>query len=282
MKVLPYRVSKSSLDTLIIEKDEGVVLYDKLHQHQDIQLSYIVSGKGAFIVGDTINNFESNDILIFGSSVPHVFKSDEETGLISSMISIYFTLDSFGNDFFELQEFQKVKHFLIKAELGIKLKKNQQQLREKFISIAKQNKLKQFIIFLEIIEILIGSEYETVASFSKKKLYSDIEGKRMSAVFELALNNCHKDISLDEVSNIAMMTPNAFCRYFKQHTNKTFIQFLTEIRIEKSCKLLSKNNELSIAEIAYQCGFKNISNYNRKFKSSKNSTPTDYRKRMSL
>jgi len=282
MKVLPYRVSKSSLDTLIIEKDEGVILYDKLHQHQDIQLSYIISGKGAFIVGDTINNFESNDILIFGSSVPHVFKSDEETGLISSMISIYFTLDSFGNDFFELQEFQKVKHFLIKAELGIKLKKNQQQLREKFISIAKQNKLKQFIIFLEIIEILIGSEYETVASFSKKKLYSDIEGKRMSAVFELALNNCHKDISLDEVSNIAMMTPNAFCRYFKQHTNKTFIQFLTEIRIEKSCKLLSKNNELSIAEIAYQCGFKNISNYNRKFKSSKNSTPTDYRKRMSL
>ena len=111
MKVLPYRVSKSYSDTLIIEKDEGVVFYDKLHQHQDIQLSYIVSGKGTFIVGDTINNYEPNDILIFGSNVPHVLKSDEETGLLSSMTSVYFTLGSFGNDFFELQEFQKVNHF---------------------------------------------------------------------------------------------------------------------------------------------------------------------------
>jgi len=282
MRVLPYKVSKSPSDTIIIEKDEGVVFYDKLHQHQDVQLSYIVSGKGTFIVGDTINSYEPNDILIFGSNVPHVVNCNEKASSLSSMTSVYFTLDSFGNDFFELQEFQKVKHFLLKAELGIKLKNNQQQLRDKFISLEKQNKLKRFIIFLEIIEILIGSEYETIASFSKRKLYSNNEGKRMSAVFELALSNYHKDITLEDVSNVATMTPNAFCRYFKQRTNKTFIQFLTEIRIENSCKLLSKNNELSIAEIAYQCGFKNISNYNRKFKTIKSITPTDYRKRMSL
>lgn len=280
MKVLPFKIPKSSSDTLIIEQDNVDVFYDKLHQHQEIQLSYIVNGKGTFIVGDTIKNYEPNDILIFGSNVPHVLKSDEEASPSSRMISLFFTLDSFGSDFFELPEFLKTKIFLSKAELGIKLKNNRQDLRDMFVSIAHKNKLKRFITFLEVIEILIGSEYETVASFSKKKLYSDNEGKRMSAVFELALNNYHKDISLDEVSNIATMTPNAFCRYFKQRTNKTFVQFLTEIRIENSCKLLSKNNELSIAEIAYQCGFKNISNYNRKFKSIKNVTPTDYRKRM--
>jgi len=282
MKVLPFKIPKSSSDTLIIEQDEGDAFYDKLHQHQEIQLSYIVSGKGTFIVGDTIKNYEPNDILIFGSNVPHVLKSDEETSSSSKMISLFFSIDSYGSGFFELPEFQKTKYFLSKAELGIKLNNNQQQLKDKFISIANENKLKRFITFLEIIEILIGSEYETIASFSKKKLYSDNEGKRMSAVFELALNNFHRDISLDEVSNIATMTPNAFCRYFKQRTNKTFVQFLTEIRIENSCKLLSRNNELSIAEIAYQCGFKNISNYNRKFKSIKSATPTDYRRQMSL
>lgn len=280
MKVLPFKIPKSSTDTLIIEEDIGDVFYDKLHQHEEVQLSYIVSGKGTFIVGDTIKNYETNDILIFGSNVPHVLKSDVESNVSSHMISVFFTLNSFGEEFFNLPEFKKAKSFISKAELGLKLKDI--DLKEKFVNIIKESKLRRFMLFLEILDKMMQSDFETVASFSTKKIYTDNEGKRMSAIFDLALNNYHKDISLDEVAEVATMTPNAFCRYFKQRTNKTFIQFLTEIRIEKSCKLLSKNNEFSIAEIAYQCGFKNISNYNRKFKSTKNSTPTDYRKRMSL
>lgn len=281
MKVLPFKIPKSSTDTLIIEQDRGLAFYEKLHQHQEIQLSYIVSGKGTFIVGDTIKNYEPDDILIFGSNVPHVLKSDTESGAPSHMISLFFTLESFGDNFFNLPEFQKTKSFLSKAELGIKLNSNQRQLKDKFTVIADQNKLKRFISFLEVLDLMVYADYETVASFASKKLYSDNEGKRMSAIFELALNNYNRDISLHEVADIATMTPNAFCRYFKQRTNKTFIQFLTEIRIENSCKLLAKNNELSIAEIAYQCGFKNISNYNRKFKLIKKATPTNYRKLMS-
>jgi len=280
MKVLPFKIPKSSTDTLIIEEDKGELFYDKLHQHEEIQLSYIVSGKGTFIVGDTIKNYETNDILIFGSNVPHVLKSDTESNVSSRMISLFFTLDSFGEDFFDLPEFQRVKSFISKAQLGLKLKNI--SLKEKFETINKKSKLKRFLLFLEVLDCMMESDIETVASFSSKKIYTDNEGKRMSAIFDLALNNYHKDITLEDVSDVATMTPNAFCRYFKQRTNKTFVQFLTEIRIEKSCNLLSKNNELSIAEIAYQCGFKNISNYNRKFKNAKKSTPTDYRKRMSL
>ena len=280
MKVLPFKIPKSSTDTLIIEEDKGEMFYDKLHQHQEIQLSYIVSGKGTFIVGDTIKNYNMDDILIFGTNVPHVLKSDVESSESSHMISLFFTLESFGADFFDLPEFQKVKGFISKAQLGLKLKNI--NLKDKFKAIAKESKLKRFLLFLEVLDNMMESDIETVASFSSKKIYTDNEGKRMSAIFDLALNNFHKDITLEDVADVATMTPNAFCRYFKQRTNKTFVQFLTEIRIEKSCNLLSKNNELSIAEIAYQCGFKNISNYNRKFKSTKNVTPTEYRKRMSL
>ena len=280
MKVLPFKIPKSSTDTLIIEEDKGEMFYDKLHQHEEIQLSYIISGKGTFIVGDTIKNYETNDILIFGSNVPHVLKSDVGSNVSSHMISLFFSLDSFGEEFFNLPEFQKVKAFLSKAQLGLKLKNI--NLKEKFEAITKEGKLKRFLLFLEVLENMMESEVETIASFSSKKIYTDNEGKRMSAIFDLALNNYHKDITLEDVSDVATMTPNAFCRYFKQRTNKTFVQFLTEIRIEKSCNLLSKNNELSIAEIAYQCGFKNISNYNRKFKGTKDVTPTEYRRRMSL
>ena len=118
-----------------------------------------------------------------------------------------------------------------------------------------------------------------MSSFVHKKQYTDNEGRRMSAVFELAMNEFYRDISLNEVANIASMTPNAFCRYFKNRTDKTFFQFLIDVRVEHACKLLSKRNDLSIAEIAYQCGFKNISNFNRKFKSIKEITPSKYRKK---
>lgn len=280
MKVLPFKIPKSSTDTLIIEQDKTSSFYDKLHQHEEVQLSYIIKGKGSFIVGDTIKEYGPNDILIFGSHVPHVLKSDTDVIESSHMISVFFTVNSFGKDFFELPDFQKIKQFIDKASLGIKLNNNQELLKDKFTAIPEQNSLKRFITFLEIIHILINSKHETVASFAKKKLYTDNEGRRMSAVFELALNQFHRDISLDEVAEVASMTPNAFCRYFKQRTNKTFIQFLSEIRIENSCKLLSRNNELSVAEIAYQCGFKNISNYNRKFKMIKKTTPKSYSKLM--
>ena len=73
------------------------------------------------------------------------------------------------------------------------------------------------------------------------------------------------------------MTKNAFCRYFKVRTNKTFFQFLIDIRIESASKLLLKNNELSVIEIAELCGFNNISNFNRKFKEIKLASPLKYK-----
>ena len=72
------------------------------------------------------------------------------------------------------------------------------------------------------------------------------------------------------------MTPNAFCRYFKQRTNKTYFTFLNEIRIERACKLL-RDKECLITEVAEKSGFKYISNFNRKFKEIVGKSPSDYR-----
>ena len=111
------------------------------------------------------------------------------------------------------------------------------------------------------------------------KKYAGNEGKRMSDIFKYTMDNFHKEITLSEVSDIANMTPNAFCRYFKQRTTKTFVNFLIDIRIGNACKLLTKNNDLSITEISYKSGFNNLANFNRKFKSVKGVTPSDYKKK---
>ncbi len=87
------------------------------------------------------------------------------------------------------------------------------------------------------------------------------------------MKNIENEVSLQEVADIASLSKNAFCRYFKQRTNKTFFEFLIEIRIEKACGLLIKYPDLSVTEIAELCGFKNISNFNRKFKEIKEVSP---------
>ena len=100
----------------------------------------------------------------------------------------------------------------------------------------------------------------------------------MQNVFEYTMSHFTEDITLSEISNIANMTKNAFCKYFKRRTNKTYFKFLNELRVEHASNLLLSVNDFSVAEIAYQSGFNNISNFNRLFKSIKKESPSMFRK----
>ncbi|WP_430408667.1 AraC family transcriptional regulator [Kordia sp.] len=280
MKVLPFKIPKAESDILIVQEDRGRTFYEQLHQHEEIQLSYVVSGKGTFIVGDTIRDFQPNDVLLFGSNVPHVLKSDISYEQDSYMISLFFTHDSFGKHFFTLPKLKNVQQLLKDASFGVKFKENQAILKPLFEAILIQKAIKRFATFFEILSILTESKYETVSSFINTKNYTDDEGKRMSAVFEFVMNCFDQKIVLEDVATIANMTPNAFCKYFKQRTNKTFFRFLAEVRIENACTFLTNQAQLSVAEIAYSCGFFNVSNFNRKFKEIKGVTPTRFRKQV--
>ncbi|WP_299184316.1 AraC family transcriptional regulator [uncultured Aquimarina sp.] len=280
MKALPFKIPKSSTDTLIIQEDKEIVLYDKFHQHEEIQISIIISGEGNLIVGDTITDYKPNDVLVFGSNVPHVLQSSESAEK-SYMISLFFTKESFGKMFFDLPEFEGLNHFFRSSVYGIKVLSQKQKLKKQFLKILKkEDRLDRFMVFLKILKLLKTVKVETISSFISKRAYTDNEGKRMATVFQVVMNEFNRDFSLKEAASLANMTPNAFCRYFKQRTNKTFFQFLIEVRIENVCRLLSKETEITISEASYNSGFKNLSNFNRKFKEIKGVTPSTYKKRL--
>lgn len=280
MKALPFKIPKSSTDTLFIQEDKGIVLYDKLHQHEEIQISIIISGEGTLIVGDAIRDYKPNDILVFGSNVPHVLQSatsDKE----SYMISLFFTRESFGKSFFELPEFEDLSDFFRSSAYGIRVLSKKQKLKRQFLRILeKENRFDRFVVFLKILQLLKTAHTQTISSFISKRVYTDNEGKRMAKVFKAVMDEFSKDFSLKEAADLANMTPNAFCRYFKTRTNKTFFQFLIEVRIENVCKLLSKEKEITISQASYSSGFKNLSNFNRKFKEIKGITPSAYKRRL--
>jgi AraC-like DNA-binding protein len=90
------------------------------------------------------------------------------------------------------------------------------------------------------------------------------------------MDNYTKNPTLEEVAEIACMSPTAFCRFFKSHTNKTYIQFLNEVRIGNACNLLI-NNDLSISEICYMTGFNNTAHFNNQFRKILGVTPSEYK-----
>lgn len=278
MKVYPFKIPKPENSILIYQEDVELVFYDKLHQHDEIQISFIEKGNGTLLVGDSVSSYKENDIIIIGSNLPHAFKSDTNSKSESKMLSLFFTETSFGNSFFDLDEFTELNQFFTKSLQGLLVKTNKEKIIGLFLKLKKASKLERFILFLEIIKIISNSKSDALSIFVYHKKYTDIEGKRMRDVFEYTIENYHKSIYLEDIANVANMTKNAFCKYFKRRTNKTYVSFLTELRIENACKLIQSKEEFSISEIAYKVGFNNISNFNRKFKEVKLLTPLQYRK----
>ena len=277
MKVLPFKIPKPNQAAFIFQIDDDVVFYDKLHQHEEIQLSYIVEGEGKLIVGDTVNYYIKGDVLVIGSQIPHVFKSDSNTSK-SRMLTLFLTKKSFGNNFFELEELKELQPFFKRSKHGFKITSKQKQLSTLFLQLENASKLNQFLILFQLLKIASIANYTSLSSFIYDKKYSDNEGARMRNVFEYTMNHFDKEISLNHISEVANMTKNAFCKYFKKRTNKTYVQFLNELRIEHTCKLLLADHDYSVVEIAELSGFNNISNFNRQFKLLKKVNPKNFKK----
>lgn len=279
MKVLPFKIPKPENVTLYIQEYKGESFYDKLHQHKEIQISLVLEGEGTYIIGDCVGDFKKGDIFVLGENLPHVFKSDDAFENITAIACVFFSKNSYGEGFFERSEFEQLNGFFNNSILGYKVGSNIKELTTALSDIRQESKYRQFISFLEILYLISKAEKRELSSLINLKKYAGNEGKRMSDIFQYSMNNFHKEISLNDVADIANMTPNAFCRYFKQRTNKTFINFLIDIRIGNACKLLAKKNDLSITEISYKSGFNNLANFNRKFKAIKGITPSEFRKK---
>ncbi|MCK5400869.1 MAG: helix-turn-helix domain-containing protein [Flavobacteriaceae bacterium] len=277
MKILPFKIPKPEQDALIYQEDHELVFFDKFHQHEEIQVSLIAEGKGTLIVGDSINYYSKGDVLVIGSNLPHVFKSEAVENVESQMFTLFFTKEAFGKAFFDLEEMRELKSFFKRAENGFKVTSKSNVLQNMFFELKDSSKLQRFILLLKISKVLSKSKYIALSSFIYKKEYSDIEGKRMRDVMEYTMNNYHKNISLERIATTASMTKNAFCKYFKRRTNKTYFNFLNELRIENACRLLLSDKDFTIAEIADKSGFNNISNFNRQFKNVKQIVPSEYR-----
>jgi len=282
MKIHPFKIPKIGEQSLIFQVDEEVVFYNKLHQHEELQITYIEKGEGKILVGDSIHPYYPGNVFLLGSNLPHVFISDHEGEEKSIMKTIFFNRTMFSVELLRFPELSGLIPMVEASEAGLHFTQNQQQLGALINEFGNEDAINRVIIFLRILKLMSTSTTKRLSTFIYSRSYSELEGKRMSSVMNYTVEHFASPISLEEVASIASMNKNAFCRYFRQRTNKTYFQFLIEIRIENACKELIRNQERSIVEVAESCGFQNISNFNRKFRELKNTSPFNYRKQQSL
>ncbi|WP_224487756.1 helix-turn-helix transcriptional regulator [Robertkochia flava] len=282
MKVFPFKIPKPANENLVIQVDRERIFYDKLHQHQEIQVSYLVEGYGKLLVNDNVFSYRPGDLFVIGGEMPHLFRSEPRGQEESHMISFFLTEEAFGPDFFRKKEVVGLRPFFAKSDLGVVLRADQHSLSNAFLALPELGQFRQFLTVLQIMNSLAEVEGEALSRFRYNKGISDADGERLQVVFDQVIRNFRDPIALNDIAGMVHMTPNAFCRYFKTRTNKTFFEYLIAVRIEHACELLITRKELSVADVAYACGFRTLSNFNRKFRELTGITPKAYQGNYSI
>jgi AraC-like DNA-binding protein/quercetin dioxygenase-like cupin family protein len=281
MKVRPFKIAKPIDQSLVVQVDVAYSFYNQLHQHAEIQISCIVEGNGKLIVANSVHPFKKGDIFVIGGNTPHLFKSLPNNRK-SHMITLFLTPDSLGNDFFQIPELIEIKRFFTRSIGGLRIQSRKKSITHSMCRLPKAGKLQKFILFLKLINEINKADLLELTGFVPSKKISNIEGRRLQLVFDYTMNHFGQAITLSQVADLVHMTIPAFCRFFKQRTNKTYFEFLIELRIEHACQMLVHPNKTSIATISEGSGFSSISNFNRKFRKLKGMTPSAYVRKTDL
>ncbi|QCR22297.1 AraC family transcriptional regulator [Pontibacter sp. SGAir0037] len=282
MKPIYFQIPKSTGETVRVQYDKQEHFYDNLHFHPEVQIMLITEGSGTRFIGDSIGSFGKGDILLLGPNLPHVFRNDKkyyehDPLLKASNISVFFQIESFGEAFLSLPEVYPIQRLLLNSKRGIVIKGH---TKEKVSRLVHQMvELDGFELFISLFSILnllaLSREVELLSSVGFDGPQKDADSKKINDVFTYIMNNFSEEIKLQKAADIANMSVNAFCRYFKQHTRKTFSEFLNEIRIGHACRLLIEDR-WNVRETAFECGYDNISYFNRQFKDITGFTPSEY------
>jgi AraC-like DNA-binding protein len=287
MKRVLRELPKSENSSFIIKEEIAVQFAAPFHFHKGYELTYIVKGQGKFYGGDNLLNFVEGDLYLFGIGFPHYFineKSFVESGNLAHSIVIQFGEDFLGHHFYSKPEFEAIKALLKTAHWGIKVVKPAERLKKLLFEASQNEGLKALIIILQLLDIISTLKKEELmiissGSFENSMLSGKKEDK-LEEVYKYVFENFKNGINVQQAASLAFMNESAFCRYFKRRTNKTLSQFVNHVRVTHAIHLLVEE-DMSISKVCFECGFDNLSYFNRQFKSITGKTPFAYRKKFS-
>ncbi len=250
-----------------------------IHYHDAYELNLILNAKGAMrVVGGSIEIIDELELVLVGPNLSHGWFTNQCMSEVITEVTIQFPKDLFGEKFLKGNQLSFLKSMLERSQKGIVFAPEIIiTLKDRILELNKKAGLDSVLELLSILHNLsISRNMKMLTDFGFRNDFFYNSNTHIEKVLEYMNNNYNRQITLAEVARISNMPESSFSRFIKRCTGKTFIDSLNEIRIGHASKMLVDSNT-TIAEIASNCGFNNISNFNRIFKRKKLRAPREFR-----
>ena len=252
------------------------------HYHPEYQLTLVRRGRGKRFVGDDVSPFKPGDLVLTGPNLPHMWCSSRKPGARGrphEAIIVQFPQTIFGGPFLDLPEMAPVRRLLERSGQGVRFgSAARSRISRKMVRMGRQRGLARLVELLEVLAILSQAPIDrTLSSKAFAPPVRPADRDRIDRICRHAAENSAKQIPLSQAAGAAHMSVPAFTRFFKKCTGKTFVEYLTELRVGSACRLLVETDQ-TVTEVCFAAGFNNVSTFNRRFMELKAMTPRDFRR----
>ncbi|MBE9461617.1 AraC family transcriptional regulator [Dyadobacter subterraneus] len=248
------------------------------HFHTECQLVHILSGSGTRIIGDSIEHFEEGDLAFVGPNVPHVWYSQSQSANESMSVALYINPEAVSEKLEGLIDTKELRRFFKESERGISVCGVKKVLiTDILMQMPEQKNIALLASFIQILHYLLDPEELVWLNVPNLlSVYAAQAPGRVHKLMHFIQQNFKQEITLQQAASVSGLQIHSFCRFFKSLTNRTFSDFLNEVRIGFASKLLLQS-DLPVTQIALECGYTNISYFNRCFKKINKVSPKEYR-----
>ncbi|MDO1511434.1 AraC family transcriptional regulator [Maribacter confluentis] len=254
------------------------------HFHSEYQLFLVLEGSGTRFIGDNVKSYKAGDITFTGPNLPHMWRSEhvheqEKNIAWSKGVVIYFHENFLGENLLKTDEAIRLRQVFHKSRRGMEFTATTATILQKLmLELLDKDGFEGILHLLKILDFISQTkEYGILASPGYTNTLREADTQRMFNVYAFVMNNFKRRMTLDELAQLTNMTPTSFSRYFKLHANKSFSEFVSEIRIGHACKLLIEQ-KMNVSQACYESGFSTLSNFNKQFKNITQRTPLAYKK----
>ena len=254
-----------------------------VHSHEELELNFIQNAKNAKrLVGDHIAEIDDLELVLVGSNLPHAWLTNKCKSNEIKEVTIQFHKDLFDEKFLRRNQMSFIRSMLERSAKGILFSRETiQQITPRLSALVQKQGFDSILELLSILhDLSVSRNMHTLSDTTFSNAHLSYNSRRIDSAFEYMNQNFHRPITLTEVSKLVNMTDVSFSRFFKTRTGITFMDSLLELRLGSASRLLIDTTQ-SVAEVAYNCGFNNISNFNRLFKKKKGCTPKEFRESFS-
>lgn len=250
------------------------------HFHPEIELTWIENGFGWRHVGDSLERFEAGDLVLIGGGLLHLYSMAEEDSQGSDWARaavIQFTMDLFSPRLLAHESMRKIERMLRRCDGGLHFPNLAVAEVEDLLKAATRAKGgRSMVLLMDVLERLGRRKSRLLSESGMVHDVRNLDMQRMDRVVQYVQSGFRESLSLKAVADIASMSEVGFCRFFRRSTGRTFSRYLNEVRLEAACRLLRETDH-KIADVAFECGFGALSNFNRRFLEIRGMRPRDYR-----